>query len=343
MADYIDDTGTHTMDALLSGTYTTQASNHALTLGADGEADTTFTLPTGSDWILVETYDVEDVSGDIGYTKWQSDVSQVTTDIEAIQDIVDADSQITVYKMTAMHYKSSTGKVDVYRGDEATTLALASEDTDNDFTFPPGDWIITDTILAPDAKATVLETTYVSFDQWESLGSFLENGIYYNVFDDYSSSTDSIELVDDSNITTGETADQTVAFYYFDDPEGTGRDSGDNSYCARDDLLSNIFMVRGSSYNGQITLGLTASTDYKITIGASSAEHSGEELKVILTGATESISDGVISDVYATPPECGNFEFTTDSTPTDIILTFNSNTEDTTTSAASGFKIERLS
>lgn len=165
MADYIDDTGSHSLDAELSGTYTTQAANHALTLGADGEADSGFTLPTTSDWLLVETFNVEDVATDIGYTKWQSDVSQITTDMAAIRTIVVSDSAITLFEMVATHYKSSTGKVDVYRADETTAFPSTPEtlDTDLDFTFPTANWVVTDTVTAPDsASAAGLSSLYMS-------------------------------------------------------------------------------------------------------------------------------------------------------------------------------------
>ena len=46
MAEYIEDTASGSYNALLSGTYTTDAIDKTISMSTDGQADTGFTFPT---------------------------------------------------------------------------------------------------------------------------------------------------------------------------------------------------------------------------------------------------------------------------------------------------------
>ena len=102
MADSIDNcTGNASYDAVLSGTYSMDAANATLTLGSDGQADTNFVLPETSEWLLVEVYDVEDVCGDIGVTRFtssKSDLDDVATFIASVR--TEALAEYTLFKIT---------------------------------------------------------------------------------------------------------------------------------------------------------------------------------------------------------------------------------------------------
>jgi len=150
MPDYIKNTGStgSTNNAELSGTYTKQASEHSLRFGGDGEADTLKTLSTSTSWLMVEIYDVEAVTGDIGYTKWQNDITEVLSDLAVIQALIDDDVQITNYKMVATEYDhTEPNTANIYRGDESTAIVLTEAGTS--FTVPSGTWKLSNTTTAP--------------------------------------------------------------------------------------------------------------------------------------------------------------------------------------------------
>lgn len=140
----IHDEGDGLQPAELSGTYTTDAPNNTLTLGVDGQGDTEFILPSVSEWIMVEVYEVEGVAGDIGLTAYNSDVSNIVVDLEALRQ--EAITYYTTFRFVATHYK--TGDLcDIYYGTEDTACTLRT--TDVDFIPPVVSWKLTDTITAP--------------------------------------------------------------------------------------------------------------------------------------------------------------------------------------------------
>lgn len=147
MAEYIEDTGSNSHDAELTGTYTTDAPNKTLTMGADGQADTGFILPSSSEWLLIETYDVENVTGDIGYHWWKSNVADVNASLLAFRNIVDA--EYTLYKMKGTHYLGN-GKADVYEANNTTAFPTTADNEDVDYTPLGTNWLITDTLIAPE-------------------------------------------------------------------------------------------------------------------------------------------------------------------------------------------------
>jgi len=147
MAEYIEDTGSNGHDAILSGDYTTDAPNKTLSMN-DGtaEADTGFVLPSSSEWLLIETYDVEDVSGDLGYHWWKSNVADVDASLLAFRNIVDA--EYTLYKMKGTHYLGN-GTADVYEANNTTAFPTTADNEAVDYTPDAGNWLITDTLIAP--------------------------------------------------------------------------------------------------------------------------------------------------------------------------------------------------
>ena len=147
--------------AQLSGTFTTDEANRVLTLGSDGEGDTLKTLPPGVEWLLVEVYDVEDVYGDIGFTKYQTkttDLATILSDIRAI-----AIAEYTLFKIAAIHYKgNNTG--DVYRGDETTALTLDSAGTS--FTPPVATWKLSTNLTTPIHQVLICADSYECAMDW---------------------------------------------------------------------------------------------------------------------------------------------------------------------------------
>lgn len=159
MAEYIDDSGTHVFDALLSGTkggagttdYDYSTTNKVLTFNSEATAETNFTLPTSTPWLLIETYDIEDVDGAVSYTKYQKDVSNVsvatTGDIQIAWGIVDANANISLFSMVATHYKGD-GTADIYETDESADFSTTPTLSNTTFTVPTGTWQITDTTVS---------------------------------------------------------------------------------------------------------------------------------------------------------------------------------------------------
>ncbi len=154
MADFIEDGGTYEYDAEIIGTETTDwtkdGANKTLKfLTATGEADTKFVLPPSAEWLLIETYDIEGNEGWVGYTKWQSNVSQVDTDLSAIRSIVDA--EYTLYKMKATLFDGTNG-AKIYGANETTAFPSESSPTYTKTNYTPstGSWVISDSLTAPD-------------------------------------------------------------------------------------------------------------------------------------------------------------------------------------------------
>ena len=123
MAEYVADDNSEYI-APLTGTYSTDEANKILTLGSDGQGDTTFVLPPTTAWLLVEVYDVNDVYGDIGYQRYTDNVFNIDSYIEQARAL--AILEYTTFKITATHYYGNN-TCDVYRGDESTPTTLFNE------------------------------------------------------------------------------------------------------------------------------------------------------------------------------------------------------------------------
>lgn len=165
MADKIVNTATG-QNAPLTGTYTLQATDHAITMGVDGEANSLFALPTSTDWLLIEVFFVEEVDGDLSYHEWTDDVRDIPTLCATMQQMIEDDSQVTYYKMTISHYDSNyPTKINVWRGENLSggyvALCLDAVDTNVDFTFPVGNWVIGYELLAPDGHSTLYPRTVI--------------------------------------------------------------------------------------------------------------------------------------------------------------------------------------
>lgn len=165
MANYIDDAGSYNYDATLTGTYTTDATNHTLTMGADGEADTGYTLPSSTSWLLVETYDIDGTAGDLGGTWFQDDVADVDTDLTAYRAINTALVTATTYtsfKMKATLFDGTDAKV--YEATNATAFPAEASPTYTmtSWTPPTGTWKISDTLVAPENEVNLIDTISTS-------------------------------------------------------------------------------------------------------------------------------------------------------------------------------------
>jgi len=140
-------------NAELTEPYTTQASQHSLLFGIGGKADTKFPLPTGSSWAVVELHFIEGDGSTIAYTEWFDKLTDILARLIEIQDAIEADVLITNYKMVASHYDHTVAnKVDVYRGehlDGQAKVDIVLDSSGVDFTFPIGNWELSDTVLAP--------------------------------------------------------------------------------------------------------------------------------------------------------------------------------------------------
>jgi len=159
MATYIADSGSSDRFAQLTGTFTTDEVDKTTTFGGDGEADTGFILPDdGSEWMLVEVFDVEDVAGDVGYTLFKSQVRNLAADMVTARAV--ATAEYTLYTITCTHYYGDD-TADVYRGDESTALALAGGDTGISYTPLGTNWKITDTAIAPSSAGQTYNTAIV--------------------------------------------------------------------------------------------------------------------------------------------------------------------------------------
>jgi len=156
MATLIDDSGAYDYDAPIGGTETTDwitdAPNKTLKFVTDtGVADTDFTLPPSTPWLLIETYDVEDNEGWVGYTKWQSDVGDIKTDIDAARALVDA--EYTLYKMKATWF-DGTSTAKVYEADETGGFPAEASPTYTVTSYSPSTatWKISNALTAPNDK-----------------------------------------------------------------------------------------------------------------------------------------------------------------------------------------------
>lgn len=161
MASYVDDSGSHGYDALVTDGCSVNTTTQVATLDASG-LETGFTLPVTSAWLLVETYDVEGVAGAIGMTWWQFDVATVKTHIDAFRSL--ADGKYTNYKMRATEYSGTAGTnaVDVWECDQTAGFG-ASADYTEDFTPSGTEWVVSDTLVGPDENiGTTSELVHVN-------------------------------------------------------------------------------------------------------------------------------------------------------------------------------------
>ena len=160
MAEYVADQLEEYI-APLTGTYTTDEANCVLSLGSDGEGDTTFVLPSSSTWLLIEVYDVEDVYGDIGYHRYSNNVSNIDAYIENVRAI--AQAEYTTFKITAIHYYGDD-TCDTYRGDESTIATIDS--TALDYTPPTVSWKLSTDLITPLNKIVVCDESYDCSVAW---------------------------------------------------------------------------------------------------------------------------------------------------------------------------------
>ena len=140
--DYLKNYGSGN-DAVLSGDYTIlTADNHAIALGATGQADTRFKLPADVDWILIEVTDVNGIDNDIGQHIWSTNLNR----IDDVRNDLYLDPQVSTYNMRAMIYTASTSQISILEGDQSK---IFYEWTEIDYVVPTSNWIISQDSLIP--------------------------------------------------------------------------------------------------------------------------------------------------------------------------------------------------
>lgn len=130
--------------AELSGTYSLDEANKVTTFGTDGQADTSFVLPAATPWLLLEVFDVEEASGDIGYQRYTTNVSNISGYMVSTRAI--AAAEYTIYKIVATHYYGD-GTADVYFGDESNAMSIYKSGTP--FTPPTASWKMSADVVSP--------------------------------------------------------------------------------------------------------------------------------------------------------------------------------------------------
>ncbi len=157
----LKDSGSYRVKAPYTGTVTFDATKKIFTFGADGEADTGQILPNAPH-ILVETYDIDDVSGALDihwFTKKAVDIADIDTYLAACQALIEAEVtavRYVTYKMKATYYKGSD-KADVYEADESTSFPTTANSIDVDYTPSTSTWKITDALIAPAGEVVLYE------------------------------------------------------------------------------------------------------------------------------------------------------------------------------------------
>ena len=135
---FVKDEGDGLFNARTYGTYTEDPALYTLQLGEDGVADTGFILPSDTEWIITEVFDVEGIVGHIGLTVYNADVTNITADIEALRQ--EALGVYNTFRITTTHYLTGN-KVDRYRGDENGVALKRCGNVD--YTPPTTVWLIT--------------------------------------------------------------------------------------------------------------------------------------------------------------------------------------------------------
>lgn len=258
----VSDSGGYGVDGTLYGTYTIDTTKKIITFGSDGGIDTGFTLPTAAH-IIVETYDIDGVSGAVDYHFFKRDASDVDTYLSSCQALVDAEvsaGRYTTYKMKATHYKGS-GKADVYDADESTSFPTTPDSADVSYTPSTSTWKITDTVIAPVASYTPL---HIALSSVVALSSALPSGVSINnITDNTDTTTVYNSLVDADGNSSAITMQVTTAFSGAKDEASPA--SGDTE-CIYDYQLEDNWYI-GSGATADISIYLPAGT-WKIKAGA---------------------------------------------------------------------------
>jgi len=171
---YLKDTGSPaTYHAELPGDSTLNTTAKTLSMTSGTETTPLKILETDRQWIIIETRNINGSSNLTGYCKYTEDVSDILVDVEAIRSAM-YDLHVTTngysgFDVTAAHYKTSD-ICDVYRGDEATSMALASGDINISFT-PPSTWVIDD--LTPFAPNTPNNNNLFTTPDFSATGNWL--------------------------------------------------------------------------------------------------------------------------------------------------------------------------
>lgn len=237
MAEYIDDSGAYSRDALFSGTkgtdYNYEVSTKTVWFSSTGQANTGFTLPDSA-WIIYEVYGVFDspsntlTGGTLVHSRkeYTTDISDgIATTLSDWYTAFDA-IQSGIFTVKATHYKGSD-LADVYTADESATFGTATI-TDGTFTAHGSDWIIKDTLLASLVSEVTNEPVHVSFASGTPVVADAPTETI-NLITSVASLSSAYSLVDENNDATDFTVEITaggVNVTRLDSDDVTGNDTG---------------------------------------------------------------------------------------------------------------------
>lgn len=158
MSAFTLDSGSYKMHMVLSGDYTVDATKKIITFGAGGQGDTGIILPT-KDHVIVETYNIDGVSGAVDINFFKRDVADVDAYLAECQALVEAEvtaGRYTAYKMKATRYKGND-KADTYDADESTFFPMTANNIDVDYTPSAETWKVSNTLTAPSGEVVLYE------------------------------------------------------------------------------------------------------------------------------------------------------------------------------------------
>lgn len=254
----IEDSGDGTHPAPLSGDYVKDASNHKVTMNATGKGSTNFILPSGTEWFLVETYDVDGVSGDIGLTAYKDDLTNFTDDIEALRQ--EAIGYYTSFTMKTTHYKTG-GLADVYEASESAAHTILCSGIE--FTPPSTNWYITNVTVGGVCQLEAYDSSllydsenmYSEFDHINPVVG--PDGYLYDItkteFSVYDSGTDSYLLAHISDVFGDgwEVVDWNNFVNIHDNYAGNFKFLEDLTGLSGEDALHQIIQLKyGGAYSG---------------------------------------------------------------------------------------------
>ncbi len=174
MAVYLDDSGSHGYDALMSGTegvdWNRSEANQTLELTtADGKSNSGFILPSGSAWMLIESYNIDDADSAPKMVRsltewWGADA----VDSEAERDTLMTDFRTAMglingspnYEAKATYFDGTDAHI--HEADESTVFDVAASPayTVLDYVPSTSSWEITNTLIAPEEESSL--TTFMT-------------------------------------------------------------------------------------------------------------------------------------------------------------------------------------
>ncbi len=296
MAEYIVDTQNED-PAELSGDFEVDEDGKTVGFGTSGQADTEFVFPSSYPWLLAEIYDVEDISGDVGYTLLKTNTRDISSFLTFVRS--KGIAAYTVFKIVVTHYKTG-GVADVYRGDENTALSLSSLDTNIRYSPSESSWKISNTLTAP--LAETMPTDYEAYwplqdngeDESENSHDLTVDGVVFNgsyaAFND--AEVDNLERIDTSADLTGAAITIGVRVY----ATNTTADTIFSKYEEADPFQGYGFML-GSTSGGVWSGDETENAGWLTTTTIKKEAETWVHYTLVFSGTTCKVyEDGVYQD-----------------------------------------------